>query len=192
MPPKKILFGGFPTPYTTFCLICTITGLTYFPIRTTNEWAGVDIRWFSVDGFDTRWIPRNFQCRTIQMWGMCNAYVRHDSFTCVMWLVHMWDTTHLHVWCDFFKFIYEARLLHMWDTTPSYVGHECTGSRETRRIHTWEWMMHWHTRVKDALAYTRLNDVLACESHDWMMRWHMAYERQWCTGICETEWCAGI
>ena len=26
------------------------------------EWAGVDIRWLLVDGFDTRWTPRSFSC----------------------------------------------------------------------------------------------------------------------------------
>jgi len=29
------------------------------------EWAGVDIRWFSVDGFGTRWIPRRFSCGSV-------------------------------------------------------------------------------------------------------------------------------
>jgi len=33
-----------------------------FLICTTNEWAGVDIRWFPVDGIDTRWIPRSLSC----------------------------------------------------------------------------------------------------------------------------------
>ena len=28
------------------------------------EWAGVDIRWVSVDGFDTCWIPGSFSCGT--------------------------------------------------------------------------------------------------------------------------------
>jgi len=51
------------TVSTLFGLTCTIRAqLTYFPICTTNEWAGVDIRWFPVDRFDTRWIPRSFSC----------------------------------------------------------------------------------------------------------------------------------
>jgi len=33
IPPKKLLGGGFSTPYTRFCLICTINSeLTHFPI----------------------------------------------------------------------------------------------------------------------------------------------------------------
>jgi len=62
-PPKKPIGGGVSTPYTTFCLICTITSeITYFLICTTNERAGVDICWFPVDGFETRLIPRSFSC----------------------------------------------------------------------------------------------------------------------------------
>ena len=38
LPPKKLVRGGFPTPHTLFCLICTINSeLTYFPICTTIE-----------------------------------------------------------------------------------------------------------------------------------------------------------
>jgi len=29
------------------------------------EWTGVDIRWFSVNGFDTRWIPSSFSWVTV-------------------------------------------------------------------------------------------------------------------------------
>jgi len=62
-PPKKLLGSGFSTPYIPFCLICTISSeLTCISHLYPFEWAGVDIRWFSVDGFDTRWIPRSFVC----------------------------------------------------------------------------------------------------------------------------------
>jgi len=58
---KKLLGGWISTPYTPFCLICTIKSeLIYFPICSTLEWADFDIRCFLVDGFDTRWIPRRF------------------------------------------------------------------------------------------------------------------------------------
>jgi len=63
IPPKNLRCGGFSTPYTHLCLICTIKSeLLYIPICTTNEWAGVDIRWFPVDGFDSRCISRSFLC----------------------------------------------------------------------------------------------------------------------------------
>jgi len=52
-----------------FDSVCTIlfefyhkSELKHFSICTTIEWAGVDIRWVSMDGFDTRWIPRSFSC----------------------------------------------------------------------------------------------------------------------------------
>jgi len=28
------------------------------------------------------------------MWAMTHSHVRHDSFTCETWLIHMWDITH--------------------------------------------------------------------------------------------------
>ena len=63
MPPKKLLGSGFSTPYTHFFLMCIISSeLTCVSHFYPFEWAGVDIRWFSVDGFDTRWIPRSFSC----------------------------------------------------------------------------------------------------------------------------------
>ena len=62
-PPKKLLGSGFGYPYTPFCLICTISSeLKCISYVYLFEWAGDDIRWFSVDGVDTRWIPRSFSC----------------------------------------------------------------------------------------------------------------------------------
>jgi len=63
IPPQKLLRCGLSTPAPHFRLICTINSeLNYFLSRTTNEWAGVDIRCYPWDGFDTRWIPRRFSC----------------------------------------------------------------------------------------------------------------------------------
>ena len=39
--------------------------------------------------------------------------VRHDSFTCETWLIHMWDT--IHTWDS---------TLHTYDTTCSHVWHD--------------------------------------------------------------------
>jgi len=36
------------------------------------------------------------------MWDMTRLHVRHDSFTCETWLVHMWDMTRLYVRHDSF------------------------------------------------------------------------------------------
>jgi len=58
IPPTKLLGSGISTPYTPFCLICDISSeLKCISHVYPFEWAGVDIRWFSVDGFDTRWNP---------------------------------------------------------------------------------------------------------------------------------------
>ena len=43
---------------------------------------------------------------TIQVWRRLSyvySYVRHDSFMCVAWLIHMCDMTHLDVWHDSFR-----------------------------------------------------------------------------------------
>jgi len=63
-PPKKLLGSGFSTPYTprAFCLICTISselkGISHlYPLSEPGL-----ISKFSVDGFDTSWIPISFSC----------------------------------------------------------------------------------------------------------------------------------
>jgi len=63
---RSFVVAGFRPPYTPFCVICRIySELTYFPICTTDEKAGVDKRWFWVDGFDTRWIQRKLCVRCV-------------------------------------------------------------------------------------------------------------------------------
>ena len=53
---------------------------------------------------------------------MTHAYVWHDSFICVTWLIHMCDMTHAYVWHD--SFICVAWLIHMCDMTHAYVWHD--------------------------------------------------------------------
>jgi len=63
---RSFVVAGFRPPYTPFCVICRIySELTYFPICTTDEKAGVDKRWFWVDGFDTRWIQKKLCVRCV-------------------------------------------------------------------------------------------------------------------------------
>ena len=62
-PPKKLRGSRVSIPCTPFCLICTISSkLTCISDLHPFEWAGVDFRWFSVDGFDAHWIPRSVSC----------------------------------------------------------------------------------------------------------------------------------
>jgi len=61
--PRSFLGAWFRPRIPPFCLICTISsqlkGISHwYPF----EWAGVDIRWFLVDGFDPRWITSSFSC----------------------------------------------------------------------------------------------------------------------------------
>ena len=53
---------------------------------------------------------------------MTHSYVRHDSFICVTWLIHMCDMTHSYVRHD--SFILATWLIDMCDTTHWYVGHD--------------------------------------------------------------------
>ena len=67
-PPTKLLGSGFSTPYTPFCLICTISSeLTCISHFHSFEWAGFDIRLFSEDGVDTRLIPRSGSCGLVRI-----------------------------------------------------------------------------------------------------------------------------
>jgi len=49
-------------------------------------------------------------------------YVRHDSFICETWLIHMCDMNYLYVWHD--SFICVTWLIHTCDMTHSYVRHD--------------------------------------------------------------------
>jgi len=59
---------------------------------------------------------------------MTHAYVWHDAFICVTWLIHMCDMTHLcvtwptHVWHDLF--MCATWLIHMCDMTHACVWHD--------------------------------------------------------------------
>ena len=48
--------------------------------------------------------------------------MRHDSFICVTWPIHMCDMTHSYVWHDLF--ICVIWLNHMCDMTHSYLWHD--------------------------------------------------------------------
>jgi len=53
---------GVSTPIPLFCSICTTNSQqSTFSDLYYNEWAGVDIRWFLVDGFDTRGFQEGFR-----------------------------------------------------------------------------------------------------------------------------------
>jgi len=47
---------------------------------------------------------------------MTHSYVRHDSFICAAWLIHIWGMTHLCVRHD--SFIYGAWLIYVRNMTP--------------------------------------------------------------------------
>ena len=57
-----------------------------------------------------------------------HAYLWHDSFLCVTWLIHMCDMSHMcdttnsYVWHDSFTCM--TRLICMCDMTPSYLCHD--------------------------------------------------------------------
>jgi len=70
----------------------------------------------------------------IRMCAMTHSYVRHQSFICVPWLIHMCDMTHahatwlvrtvrglLHMFVYFIRMCYDALIC---DMTHSYVRHD--------------------------------------------------------------------
>ena len=74
------------------------------------------------------------------MCDMTHSYVRHDSFICVTWLIHVCDMTHSYVWHDssfemcvtwlncwyvWYNLCVDTCDIRMCDmTTHSYVGHD--------------------------------------------------------------------
>jgi len=49
--------------------------------------------------------------RLIHTCDMTYSHVRHDSFTCVVWLIHVWDMTHSsREWLTFFTRVFEQAL----------------------------------------------------------------------------------
>jgi len=146
-PPKKLLGSGVSTPYTPFCLICTIISeLKRISFLYQFEWAGVDICWFLVDGFDTRWIPSSFSCGmvyTCQLIIVMNdiyvakCHIHNASHMCVIGvmkdthMIHMCQLTHT------ISDIYVAKChIHK-------ASHMCVigAMKDTHTVH----MCHWHS-----------------------------------------------
>jgi len=69
-----------------------------------------------------------------------HLHVCHDSFTCVMWLIHMCDMTHSHVWHISISCV--SWLLYMCVMTPLHVCHDSFRSQRCWKTH----MMHRHSR----------------------------------------------
>ena len=73
----------------------------------------------------------------VELCDMTHAYVWHDSFICVTWLMHTCDMTHSYVWHD--SFICVTWLMHTCDMTHSYVWHHVTWLiHMCAMLHTWE------------------------------------------------------
>ena len=123
IPPKKLLGGGISTPYTLFCLICTINSeLTYFPMCTTIEWAGVDIRGFEWMGST----PAGFQ----------EAFCA-DMNTCI-YSIHVYTVDFVATYVgwtftEWIEYIYIIHIyicsLHSSIESDSYLFYTCKCSR---------------------------------------------------------------
>jgi len=108
------------------------------------------------------------------MWDMTCSRVRHDSFTCETWLVHVWDMTRSRVRHD--SFINETWIVHM--TSQSEKRHTSTLLR--RPNHMWD-MTHSYERQRhdSFINVTRLNHMRDRDTtHSYM--WHDSF-------ICDTE-----
>jgi len=90
-PTEKLLGSGFSTPCLPFCLVCTNSSkLKFISHLYLFRWAGVDIRWFSVDGFDTHWIPSSYSCGIATL----IPHTRHtqSNFSCLIKPTHFRHT----------------------------------------------------------------------------------------------------
>ena len=107
-----------------------------------------------------------------------HSHVRHDSFTCVTWLIHMCDMTHSHVWHDSFTCV---TWLMLWSTDSKdnclknrllieAVRPEVSGLHTMSHVthvdescHTCEWVMShmWMSHVT--------HDNESCHTCEWVM-----------------------
>jgi len=91
-------------PVYIYILICIISSeLRRISHLYLFEWAGVDIRWVSADGFDTRWIPSRFSCGVLYPkdtvhYYWVNLVYTNDTGDCVT-LLYTKDTVH-HYWVN--------------------------------------------------------------------------------------------
>ena len=111
-----------------------------------------------------------------------HSYMRHDSFMCETWLVHIWDMTRSYMRHD--SFIYETRLVHMrhlvrdnhWklrqtDQTQKILLLLVDDSSvcETWLIHVWD-MTHSYVRHDSFICETCLihmwDMTYSCMRHD--------------------------
>jgi len=162
IPPKKPIRSGASTHIQSLVWFVPLTpNQITFPICTTNEWAGVDIRWVPVDGFETRWIPKKIRAvkhdsyiwemnHTYETWLIQNhiyeiwfpLWVPHSVESCLIHMRHdsfVWDMTHS----------YEMWLIHMrhesfiWDVTHSYETWIIHMRHESFIWHSYEtWLIH--------------------------------------------------
>ena len=101
----------------------------------------------------------------IDTWDLTHMYVRHGTFICVTWLIHMCDMTHSNVWHDPFTCV--TWLIHMCDMTHSYVWHD-SFTCVTWPIDTCD-MTHWYLRHDSFVCATWLIHMCAM-THLFM--WH--------------------
>jgi len=158
------------------------------------------------ESFTYQWNRRRLRLflRQLYTW----VTLRHDSFTCVTWLVHMCDMTRSHVWHDSCTCM--TWLIHMCDMTRLHVWHDsCT--RVTWLMHKSDmtnshatWLMHkcdltnshvWHD-LHITLVIWLIHTCDTTHSHMWHDPFihepclilsvtfiHVAFNATWCIHI---------
>jgi len=100
---------------------------------------------------------------------MAHSYVRHDSFICVIWLIHKCDMAHSYVRHG--SFVCVTQLIHMCDMAHPYVCRESCISLKDRHSNTTS------AGVDKAHSYVR-HDSFICVA--WPIhKWDMAHSYVW-------------
>ena len=134
---------------------------------------------------------------------MVHSHVKHDSFICVTWLIHMCDMTHPYVWHDSFTyltytilvyefnmthlrvwldvFIFVTWLIHGFDRTISYVWHDSFTC------------VTWPIQMYDMTYCNMYHDISIRDMTQtiWTMSRALTWARVFtcaCTCISETDW----
>ena len=103
---------------------------------------------------------------------MTHSYMRHVSFVCVTWLIHMCDMTHTCVWHD--SFMYVTWLIHMFGkyfASHSFSSNETSYMTRPFHICNMTYSCVWHISFICDMPHLNVwHDLFICVT--WLIRFY--------------------
>ena len=123
----------------------------------THSWVCYMVYWMSVWHDPSIFEPFAQVQRVCDMthWRACDmtpSYVLHDSFECVMWLIHVGDMIYSHVWDMTHSCVrHDTFICVTWSVSVRIMSHPLTNEMHTRiHAHTHSFMCNtWHLHMCD-------------------------------------------